>query len=88
MIYVDPPSVPKHGRLWSHLVSDESYDELHDFARALGIPERGFHRDHYDSPAELYDQAVDSGAVPLTSRELVARLNASGLRVRKRSRTQ
>ena len=50
MILVDPPAWPAHGRLWSHLVSDTSYDELHAFARRLGIPARGFDRDHYDVP--------------------------------------
>ncbi|MFE3408058.1 DUF4031 domain-containing protein, partial [Streptomyces mirabilis] len=27
-VYIDPPAWPGHGRLWSHLVSDVSYDEL------------------------------------------------------------
>ena len=84
MILIDPPNAAGHGRLWSHLVSDTSYAELHDFARTLGIPERGFDRDHYDVPAEWYDQVVAAGAVPVSSREIVARLSAAGLRVRKR----
>ena len=40
MILIDPPLVPSRGRMWSHLASDSSYDELHVFARHLGIPER------------------------------------------------
>lgn len=84
MILIDPPNAAGHGRLWSHLVSDTSYAELHAFARTLGIPERGFDRDHYDVPAEWYDQVVAAGAVPISSREIVARLSAAGLRVRKR----
>jgi len=93
MILIDPPLVPSRGRMWSHLASDTSYDELHVFARALGIPERVFDRDHYDVPAEWYDEAVAAGAVPVTSRELIVRLRAAGLRRRKRapgsvSRTQ
>ena len=83
MILIDPPNAPGHGRLWSHLVSDSSYDELHVFARGLGIPERGFDRDHYDVPAERYDDVVAAGATPVSSRELVARLIAAGLRRRK-----
>ena len=83
MILIDPPSVPSRGRLWSHVASDTSYDELHAFARAVGIPERGFDRDHYDVPAEWYDDVVAAGAVPVRSRELVARLLAAGLRRRK-----
>jgi hypothetical protein len=83
---IDPPAVPSRGRLWSHLASDESYEELHAFARELGIPERGFDRDHYDVPAEWYDEAVARGAVPVTSRELIVRLVATGLRRRKQPR--
>jgi hypothetical protein len=83
-VLIDHPSVPSRGRLWSHLVSDESYDELHEFARRLGVPERGFDRDHYDIPEEYYDAAVAAGAEPVTSRVLVSRLLASGLRQRKR----
>lgn len=83
-LLIDPPLVAARGRLWSHLASDASYAELHDFARVLGIPERGFDRDHYDVPSEWYDQVVAAGAVPVSSRELVARLVAAGLRRRKR----
>jgi hypothetical protein len=84
MILIDPPLVPSRGRMWSHVASDTSYDELHVFARALGIPERGFDRDHYDVPAELYDVAVAAGAVPVSSRALVTALLRAGLRRRKR----
>jgi len=82
-LMIDPPAVPSRGRLWSHLASDVSYDELHVFARDAGVPERGFDRDHYDVPSEWYDAMVALGAVPVTSRELVARLVAAGLRRRK-----
>jgi hypothetical protein len=84
VILIDPPLTEGHGRMWSHLASDTSYDELHAFARELGIPERGFDRDHYDVPAEWYDQVVALGAQPVTTRELIARLHAAGLRRRKR----
>ena len=83
MILIDPPQVPSRGRLWSHLASDTSFDELHAFAATVGIPPRGFDRDHYDVPSEWYDAVVAAGAVPVTSREIVARLNAAGLRRRK-----
>jgi hypothetical protein len=85
MILIDPPLVPSRGYLWSHLASDTSYDELHAFAQALGIPERGFDRDHYDVPAQRYDDVVSAGAVPVSSRELIVRLRDAGLRRRKRS---
>lgn len=80
MIIIDPPLVPWRGRRWSHLASDTSFDELHEFARRLGIPERGFDGDHYDLPAEYYDEAVAAGAVPVRPRDLVVRLRAAGLR--------
>jgi hypothetical protein len=83
LILIDPPSVPSRGRLWSHLASDNSYGELHDFASSLGIPARGFDGDHYDVPEDLYAAAVAAGAVPVRSRELVAALVAAGLRRRK-----
>jgi hypothetical protein len=80
---IDPPNAPGRGRLWSHVASDTSYDELHAFAREIGVPERGFDRDHYDVPAEWYDMVVEAGATPVSSRELVTRLVKAGLRVRK-----
>jgi hypothetical protein len=83
VILIDPPNAPGRGRLWSHVASDTSYDELHVFAREIGVPERGFDRDHYDVPAEWYDDVVAAGATPVTSRELVSRLVKAGLRVRK-----
>ena len=82
-LLIDPPAVLGHGRVWSHLASDTSYDELHAFARSVGLPERGFDRDHYDVPSEWYDAVVAAGAQPVSSRELVARLVAAGLRRRK-----
>lgn len=85
-VFVDPPTWPGHGRLWSHLVSDQSFDELHGFAERVGLPRRAFERDHYDVTAERYAGVVAAGAVPTTSRDLVRRLHASGLRRRKVSR--
>ncbi len=82
-IYIDPAAWPAHGRLWSHLISDVSLDELHEFAARQGVPRRGFERDHYDVPAEAHDRLVAAGAVPVSSREVVARLSDNGLRRRK-----
>jgi muramoyltetrapeptide carboxypeptidase len=82
-LLIDPPNSQGHGRLWSHLASDESFDELHRFAEGLGIPPRGFDRDHYDIPAERYERVVAAGATPVSSRELIDRLRRAGLRRRK-----
>ena len=83
-VLIDTPVWPFRGRRWSHLVSDVSHEELHAFAVAvLGIPRRAFQGDHYDVPEELYDRAVAGGAEPVSCRELLSRLVAAGLRVRK-----
>lgn len=82
-VLIDPPAWPAHGTLFSHLVSDVSYDELHGFADMAGVSTRAFDRDHYDVPVHMYDQLISLGAQPVSSRELVQRLIASGLRRRK-----
>jgi Protein of unknown function (DUF4031) len=81
MILVDEAQWPWRGRRWAHLVSDVSYDELHDFATGLGIPRRAFQGDHYDVPAELRLVAISRGAEAVPSRELVVRLRDAGLRL-------
>ncbi|MDH6609112.1 hypothetical protein M2164_004747 [Streptomyces sp. SAI-208] len=82
-VYIDPPTWPGHGRLWSHLISDVSFDELHAFAEELGVPSRAFERDHYDIPAHRYADVVAAGAVEVSSREVVRLLTGAGLRRRK-----
>lgn len=85
-VLIDPPTWPGYGRLWSHVVSDSSYAELHEFAGRVGLPERLFDRDHYDLPDESYRSAVRAGATPVSSNELIRRLIGSGLRVPARDR--
>lgn len=82
-ILVDSAVWPWRGRRWAHLVSDSSYDELHAFARRLGIPEGAFQGDHYDVTDELRDCAIAEGARAVTGRELVTALVQAGLRRRK-----
>lgn len=82
-VLIDTPVWPWRGRLWSHLVSDTSYDELHAFAAGLGIPRRVFQGDHYDVPQEHHADAVAAGAQEVSCRELLSRLLAAGLRVRR-----
>lgn len=80
-IYIDPPVWPAHGTVFSHLISDVSLAELHEFAAAAGISERAFDRDHYDVPAHLYDELVQAGAKELSGAQLTRTLIASGLRI-------
>lgn len=80
-LLVDECRWQHRGRLWCHLVSDVSYDELHTFAADLGLPRRAFHGDHYDLPDEVRDLAIEAGAQPVGSRELLVRLRDAGLRL-------
>jgi len=81
-ILIDQPRWPAHGTHFAHLASDTSLAELHAFAAAAGLHCRAFDHDHYDVPQAKVDELVAAGAVPTEARELVARLDAAGLRVR------
>jgi 8-oxo-dGTP pyrophosphatase MutT (NUDIX family) len=83
-VWIDRPIWPAHGRQFAHLASDASYDELHAVARAAGLHPRAFDGDHYDVPVERWQRVVDAGATPTDGADLARRLNASGLRLRKR----
>jgi len=87
-VLIDEAIWPAHGTVWAHLVSDSSLDELHSFARRAGIPERGFDHDHYDVPLERRDTMIALGALPVSGRELLSRLQRSGLRVTQAQKKQ
>jgi 8-oxo-dGTP pyrophosphatase MutT (NUDIX family) len=83
-IWIDPPSWPAHGRLWSHVISDTSYEELRRFATRAGLGARGYDGDHFDVPQELYAAMVAAGARPQGGKQLARLLRDSGLRFQKR----
>ena len=90
-VLVDPlreyPDTGLPFRLWCHLVSDASFEELHAFAAGLEIPRRFFQGDHYDLPAHVRDRALELGAVPVSTRELIVRMaGPRGERARRRAR--
>ena len=85
-VLVDFPIWPAHGRLWAHLVSDSTLDELHAFAERAGLPPRSFDLDHYDVPEDRIPELVALGAQQVPGQELVRRLIASGLRIRAKDR--
>jgi hypothetical protein len=82
VILVDEAVWRWRGRRWAHLVSDASLDELHAFAERLGLRREWFQGDHYDVPTEVRELAIEFGAAAVTSRELLVRLTAAGLRRR------
>lgn len=77
---VDEARWPWRDRFWAHLVSDSSYDELHELAQSIGLRRIGFQGDHYDVDETDRARALAAGAVAVNSRELVRRLRAAGLR--------
>ncbi|HAN72338.1 MAG TPA: DUF4031 domain-containing protein [Actinobacteria bacterium] len=82
-ILVDEAHWPWRGRMWAHLISDTSIEELQEFAARLNLPPRAFQGDHYDVTDELRDCAIAEGAQPVDSRTIVRALRASGLRRRR-----
>jgi hypothetical protein len=63
-------------RVCGHLVSDTSLDELHLFAKSLGLRREWFQEKsipHYDLTGEVYDLALKRGAQLVSSREIVLR---------------
>ena len=85
-IFIDPPVWPAHGTVFSHLISDTSLAELHDFAAKTGISPRAFDADHYDVPAYRYEGLVRAGAREVSGSQLTRILIDSGLRVPLRER--
>lgn len=78
MIYIDIPTWQKSGaksrKKYSHLIAD-SLQELHEFALKIKIKKHFFHSSakikHYDVAEEMFQIAVDAGAVIIDSREIV-----------------
>jgi hypothetical protein len=68
-VYVDDAVTLWRGRRWAHLMAD-TLDELHAFADRLRIPRRAFQNKtsgaHYDLPADVREQAIALGAIPIS----------------------
>lgn len=83
-VWIDRPLWPRHGTVFAHAVSDTAYQELHEVMGRAGVPARAFDGDHYDVPQHRYAAVVAAGARVTDGADLARRLNASGLRLRKR----
>jgi hypothetical protein len=77
-VLVDPLRRYDHVRLavkdWCHMAVDGSFEELHVFAAALGIPRHRFQGDHYDLPPWLRVRAVELGALEVSTADLLIRM--------------
>lgn len=77
MIYVDPAvfKKPNGRKFYAHLVGD-TVAELHAFAASIGVKPHFFHKSasylHYDITAEQRETAIAAGAIPVSSKELLA----------------
>ena len=74
-IYVDP--LRPYPQEWCHLATDGDLDELHTFARRIGLKRSWFRAHplppHYDLTAAKRARALNAGAVPVSSQDLVDR---------------
>jgi hypothetical protein len=65
--------------LWCHMITDNSLDELHEFAARLGINPRRFqnhpHHPHYDLMPSSRALASALGAVEVSTRDMRRILN-------------
>lgn len=78
-IYVDAEGIRWRNRLWCHLVAD-SLNELHDFARRLGLKrqwfqDQGFYP-HYDVTMAVRERALRLGALDADRLTIVDRSKA------------
>ncbi len=72
-VYVDEPFVVSRGKRWAHLTAD-SAEELHAFAKRLGLVRQSFQttpgkpwKDHYDVTESTRELAIRMGAIAESS---------------------
>lgn len=76
-VYVDDPIWDWQGLKWCHLLADTE-DELHRFARLMGVPRSIYQgppktsAPHYDLTGFERKKAIAMGAVACTRHEIVA----------------
>jgi len=74
VIYVDDAAIPYKGKLRYHMTAT-SLEELHFFARSIGVKRCWFHRarthPHYDITEDQRTAALDGGA-SLVSSKMIA----------------
>jgi hypothetical protein len=81
MVYVDEATVCVPTKRWpyhsaAHLVADD-VEELHEFAESIGLMRKWFQDKtipHYDVTCNMRAKAVRYGAIPITKKQLVERI--------------
>ena len=78
MVYVDDARNPFGRMLMAHMIADTT-DELLAMADQIGVARRhiqhaGTAREHFDICRSKRGAAVEAGAIPVTPRELVAKI--------------
>jgi len=71
MIYVDDWGMKVQNQNWYHLMSDTEDDEIHIFAKKLGLKREWFQVDHYDIAGSKRQQAIKLGAIQVKPEDLV-----------------
>lgn len=73
-VYVDRAKVPFKGKQWCHMMAD-TLEELHDFAKIVGIDPRLFHRSasypHYDITLEMRILVIAYGAIDADRKTII-----------------
>ena len=73
-VYVDRAKVPFKGKEWCHLMAD-TLEELHAFAKTVGIDSRLFHRSasypHYDITLEMRILVIAYGAIDADRKTII-----------------
>ena len=75
MIYVDQPVFKFRAKLWCHMTSDTSQEELHKFAQKIGLRRQWFQHGnkptwHYDLSPLFRARAVANGAKEISCLEM------------------
>lgn len=76
-IYVDEAIYkrsPAGRKLYCHMIATTTLDDLHAFAKRIGVKKHFFHRariPHYDLTSDQRATAIAIGAYPVPSKELV-----------------
>jgi hypothetical protein len=73
-VFVDNANIEWKGQNWCHMVAD-SLDELHTFARTLGLQRQWFQQNasypHYDITLKVKERALHLGAIEGTNARII-----------------